>query len=95
MPIVPDPTSKTKLVGSIEEINAAFLKANYLLGLAFVDENQQEWPDSIYDHHINNAIAEFEKLTKVHVVRKVITDERHDYHASDYAMFTSEPSLAR
>lgn len=71
----------------ITELTPEYIKKVYLMGLNFVDTAGIPYPDSWYLQLINNAIVVFERITKVHVVRRTITEEMHDYDSKDYQTF--------
>jgi hypothetical protein len=69
---------------ALSELTPRWLKANYLTGLKFVDEHGKEFPDSLYETHLANAVEKLEKLCDICVLPRDITAEEHDYHAQDY-----------
>lgn len=75
------------VVSNVSQITPGLIKDAYLTGLNFVDANKQPYPSSWYVTHINSAIAKFERHTQIHVLRRVIVDELHDYNANDYVNF--------
>lgn len=77
-----------KVQSLITALTPEYVQSNYLTGLDFVDRDGNPYPSSWYVQHINNAIAAFERLTKIHVLRRTITDEAHDYFIEDYQLFT-------
>jgi hypothetical protein len=72
---------------AVTQLSPAYLQANYMPGLDFVDNDGNPYPDSLYVQHINNAVTTFERETKIHVLRRTITDEAHDYYVEDYQMY--------
>lgn len=77
----------------IGELSPSYVKETYLRGLDFVDapavsgDPNTPYPDAWYLRHINNAIVQFERETKICVLRRTITDEVHDYNVADYQAF--------
>lgn len=71
----------------VATISPSYLKTNYLNGLDFVDENGVTIPAQWYAVKLRTAIATFERITKVRILRRTITAELHDYYAQDYAQF--------
>jgi hypothetical protein len=68
-------------------LTAQYLRDNYLLGMRFVDESNNPYPDTFYDHKLNNAISQFEMHTTLTLLAREITAELHDYHSRDYNNF--------
>lgn len=88
MPTNPAPVaSQFKTTGSLSQLTPIFLRQKYLMGLDFIDNDGQPWPDELYHYHLQTAIDEFERETQVRVLSKVITNEAHDYSAGDYSNF--------
>lgn len=87
MPSLPQVVSGLKVEDAVGQLSPDMLQKNYLSGLDFVDKEGQPIPASFYAHHISTAAATVERITKVNVLRRTITDERHDYHVSDYQLF--------
>lgn len=72
---------------SINVLTPEYIRANYITGLTFVDANGNLYPDSWYWTHIRAAVSTFERETQIAVLRRTITDEQHDYNASDYVRY--------
>jgi hypothetical protein len=85
---VPQVSEGQTLRAAVSVLTPEFIQANYLTGLNFVDSEGNPYPSSWYVQHINNAIVTFERHTKIHVLRRTITDEKHDYYVEDYQLFT-------
>jgi len=81
------PTGVYKRFGSIEDLTPEFLKAKYLLGLKFVDENGNEYPDDWYEQKIAVAISNFEHYTNLTVIPHEVENETHDYYIRDYEQY--------
>ncbi len=71
----------------LSDLSAQYLRDNYLLGLKFVDDSKNPYPDSFYEAKIDVAIAQFETHTNLTFVPTQFVNELHDYHAKDYAAF--------
>lgn len=70
---------------------AATIK-QYMYGIKVVDpETGQELGDKFYDHIIETAIARAEKELDIAILPRLVENEHHDFHSSDFAsyMFTS------
>jgi hypothetical protein len=85
--VVPQVVPGVTVEGSVTQLSADVLMSNYLHGLRFVDAEGNEVSTDFYQQKLNAAIAEFERITKVHVLRRTITDEAHDYYVNDYQLF--------
>lgn len=81
------PTGVFKRFVSLETLTAAFLKEHYLLGLTFIDESGNEYPDSWYEQKIAVAISHFEHHSQMSVLPNVVENEGHDYYINDYEQF--------
>lgn len=76
-----------KLETLVSDITPELLQSVYLTGLNFVDADGNPFPSQFWVQHINNAIIAFERLTKIHVLRRTIVGELHDYYVEDYQLF--------
>lgn len=72
---------------SISTLTPKYLLDNYLRGIKITDDCDKPYPDSFYWTHIRAAVAEFERVTKVVLLRRTITDEPHDYDVRDYNQY--------
>ena len=68
----------------LADLTPAWLKANYLTGLKFVDACNIEYPDSVFETHMQNALVKLEKLCDITILPLTISKEAHDYHVTDY-----------
>lgn len=87
MPEVIQSVGDLKVESVVEQLTPDLIRDAYMTGLSFVDKEGQPYPDSWFVTHINNAVIAFERFTKIHVLRRTITDELHDYYVEDYASF--------
>ena len=87
MPEVIQTSEGQTLESAIAELTPEYIQKTYLTGLDFVDQQGNSFPSQWYVQHINNAIVQFERFTKIHVLRRTITDEKHDYFVEDYQLF--------
>lgn len=69
---------------TLAELTPGWLKANYLTGLKFVDNLGVEYPDSVFETHMQNALVKLEKLCDITILPITISREAHDYVVSDY-----------
>lgn len=74
-------------VATLDDINPANLKTRYLFGIEFLDAQGQPYPDDFYFYHLSRAVQELERETHVNIMRKTISDEKHDYDVRDYFQF--------
>lgn len=89
MGMTPDPSAGTVigLDGDTAALTAEYLKKNYLWNLDFVDNSGAPLPTSFYLNKLSLGAAILEREAKIRVIRRVITDERHDYRVDDYQLF--------
>lgn len=78
------PTGVYQRFVSLETLSANFLKEKYLLGLTFVDEAGNEYPDDWYEQKIAVALSNFEHHTNLSLVPYPVENETHDYYIRDY-----------
>lgn len=71
----------------LSDLTPKWLKQNYMPGLKFVDECDNEYPDSFFDHHMQNAVRKLETICDITVLPTTFTDEEHDYHVKDYVQW--------
>lgn len=57
---------------------------NYLIGLDLRDNEGNEFPESLYYHHLNAAIQYTCRLLNI-VITPVELEERHDYYNTDFS----------
>lgn len=69
---------------ALSELTPEWLKTNYLTGLKFVDYAQKEYPDSLFETHMQNAVAKIEKLCDICILPLTVNAEQHDYRITDY-----------
>jgi len=76
-----------EIASDISDLSAEYLKRNYLWSLDFVDHQHRPLPRDFYEQKLAFAAACFERETKIRVVRRLVTDEKHDYYVNDYQLF--------
>lgn len=86
MPVMIPPQFKPTM--PLGDLTVAYLRKHYLFDLQFVDNAGVPWPDDVYMEKINTAVEMFTEETEVNVIQKELTDEAHDYSASDYVQFS-------
>lgn len=70
---------ETDLVISGEE-----LKELYLFGVDLTDDAGNPFPDRMFQHYINSAVAWLEKELDIPITPIEIVDELHDHYSADY-----------
>lgn len=60
----------------------------YLWNLEFCDDQGEALPKAFYENKLSIAAATMERECKIRVIRRKITDERHDYRVDDYQLFS-------
>lgn len=69
---------------ALASLTGEYLLKNYLTGMTLTGADNQLLPAEWYTSKVANAIARFEERTQIDVLKRVITDEEHDFHVNDY-----------
>jgi len=85
----PDPSPGTTITTETDtsQLNAEYLRKNYMWNLCFVDDNGEPLPNEFYEGKLNVAAAALERECQIRVIRRKITEELHDYRVEDYQLF--------
>lgn len=65
------------------ELNAQFLRDNYLFGIPLEDMYGNKMKEGMLDHYIKSSIEQTQRTFQIVIVPIEVTED-HDYYASDY-----------
>lgn len=83
----PTVISKTSSDFDINDLDAEYLKTNYLVGLKLLGDDGCELPEAFFQTHIDNAIATIEDMASIDILPREVTAETHDYLINDYVQY--------
>ncbi len=72
---------------ALQDVDAAYLKDNYLIGFKFLDDNGQPLADAFFEAHLQNALGTLEETTHVDVLQRAWVGEKHDYRVNEYLSY--------
>lgn len=68
-------------------LTVAELKTNFLFGVNFLDDDGNEFPDSLFEFYIRSAQEWFQREVQVLLFPTDIVSETHDYEFSDFLQY--------
>lgn len=60
------------------------MKTNYMFGISLVDQQGNEFPESLLASYLNGAISWAEALFDICLTKQEVNGENHDYERNDY-----------
>lgn len=66
------------------ELNANFLKENYLFGIPLEDMYGNQMKQDMLDHYIKSAIQHTQRMLQIVIEPQEVINEIHDYYQDDY-----------
>ena len=80
----PEIITPTRAEFDLKNLDGAYLKKIYLVGLQLKGEDGCEIDDSFFEEFISNAIARVEDMANIDILSRDIKNEAHDYRVEDY-----------